>query len=137
MIFILSPCLPLGIFLKFLENTRFRGMFHNFGPSGFPSSLTGGLWGSPSAACFRLMFHIIRLSGQSDVASDLIVEIRHRGCICIRFQLLGTFSGLWVATFSVSFRGAQNHVVSFSMTVSRFRPVGQSLCFSTFFLNIC
>ncbi len=40
-----------------------------------------------------------------------------------------------MATFSFFFRGAKNHEVAFSMTVSRFRPVGQSLCFSTFFLK--
>ena len=40
-----------------------------------------------------------------------------------------------MATFSLFSRGANNHEVAFSMTVSRFRPVGQSLCFATFFLK--
>ena len=77
--FTLSSCRPIHVFFKFLEKTRFRLMFHNFGPSGFPCSLIGGLWGSPSAARFRVMYRIIGLSGHSDVASDFIVENRRRG----------------------------------------------------------
>ena len=77
--FTLSSRRPIHVFFKFLEKTRFRLMFHNFGPSGFPCSLIGGLWGSPSAARFRVMYHIIGLSGHSDVASDFIVENRRRG----------------------------------------------------------
>ena len=63
---------------NFLKQTRFRLMFHNFGPSGCPCSLIGALWGSPSAARFRVMYHIIGLSGHSDVASDFIVENSRR-----------------------------------------------------------
>ena len=77
--FTLSSCRAIHVFFNFLEKTRFRLMFHNFGPSGFPCSLIGSLWGSPSAARFRVMYHIIGLSGHSDVASDFIVENRRRG----------------------------------------------------------
>ena len=102
--FALSSCRAIHIFFTFLEKTRFRVMFHNFAPSGFPCSLIGSLWGSLSAARFRVMYHIIGLSGHSDVASYCIVNTRHRGWICIQFQLLETFSGLWVAQFH-SFSG--------------------------------
>ena len=131
--FTLSACRLFENFLKILPKSRFRWMFHVFGPSRSPPCFFSCLLGDPWAVRFRLMFHTLGLLGQFVLHAICIRNKRCTSWFRIQYYTFATFCSVRGLALCLLFAVASNGEVSFSMTVSHFRRVEHRMRRFTFF----